>query len=171
MICPPREADTTRTVIEAIPVTTSSNWWTGLVHDRDDDSDEERLRLERLVENPGGYDRSHTWRIRPEFWEAERDAVTALDHHRVQGQSLPGDLPIDQHLTPREYVCIRKDDVRWVAPVRIDRPYKGECIRLYHWTPEGRLRQKWTVGRDWSELESLATRYWEQNLGACPLVD
>lgn len=141
-----------------MPVDSSNGWWTGLVRDRDHKTGEIRLRLERWVKNDHSIANPHTWRVRPDYWEDERDAVTAFTSRG--GRSPPGDLPINQRLTPMEYTRIRKDDTRWVAVVRVDRPLKGPCVRLYHWNPrDGAVRQKWTIGRDWSQLESLATRH------------
>ncbi len=158
MTCPPNEGKSNRTVLNTIPVAVSGDWWTGLVRDRDDKTEEERLRMERWVANKHGYSNPHTWRVRPDYWSAELNAVTQLE--RRKGQSPPGNLPLDSRLTPLEYVLVRRDETRWVAVVRLDRPYKGECLRLYHWNPaDGSVRQKWTVGRDWSQLTDLATRH------------
>ncbi|QSX00102.2 hypothetical protein [Haloterrigena alkaliphila] len=157
MTCLPYAADLDRTVLDTWTVDDSNDWWTGLVHDRDHDTGERRLRLERWVDNGNSCSNPHTWRVRPDFWEAERDAVATFE--RRGGRSPPARLPIDNRLTPLEYTCIRKDDTRWVAVVRVDRPYKSPCIRLYHWNPaDAALRQKWTVGRHWAELKDLATR-------------
>lgn len=96
--------------------------------------------------------------MRPDFWDDERDAVARLESRG--GRSPPGNLPINQRLRPLEYMRIRKDDTRWVAVVRVDRPFKGPCVRLYHFDPvERSVRQKWTIGRNWSQLRSLATRH------------
>jgi len=160
MTCPPRESDKSRTVIEAIPVDQSNGWWTGLVIDRDPDTGEIRHRLERWVENDHGYENPHTWRVRPDYWEGEQEAVQMLqDRH---GRFPPGNLPINQRLTPVEYWPVRRDEVRRVVAVRLDRPFKGECIRLYHWDQSDEsVRQKWTVGREWSRLSDLATHHVE----------
>jgi hypothetical protein len=145
-------------VLKTTTVDNSNGWWTGLVRDRDHETGETRLRLERWVNDGGSYNNPHTWRVRPDFWTAERDAVATLQQRG--GRTPPASLPIDDHLTPLEYTRIRKDDVRWVAVVRLDRPYGGECVRLYHWDPaDGAVRQKWTVGRHWSQLEDLAGRH------------
>lgn len=161
MTCLPRAADTDRTVRETTSVDNSDGWWTGLVRDRDHETGEIRLRLERWVKNSHSIDNPHTWRVRPDFWDAERDAV-----HRFQsqgGRSPPGDLPIDQHLTPLEYTLVRRDAARWVAVVRVDSPYNGDSTRLYHWDPsDGSVRQKWSIGRNWSKLENLASRHLKQ---------
>lgn len=158
MTCPPRTVQNGRTVIEAIPVDNSNGWWTGLVVDRDPETGENRHRLERWVENDHGYNNPHTWRVRPDFWADELEAVAALENNR--GRSPPGNLPIDQRLTPIEYKLVRTDETRRVAAVRIDRPLKGECIRLYHWDQSDEsVRQKWTIGRNWSRLSDLATRH------------
>lgn len=157
MTCPPKAAETARTVLEATPVDASDGWWTGLVRDRVEETGETRLRLERWVDNYGSYQNPHTWRVRPDFWAAERDAVATFQKNG--GQSPPGNLPIDQFLTPLEYARIRKDGTRWVAVVRLEGP-KGERVRLYHWDPvDESVRQKWTIGRDWEQLEALATRH------------
>jgi len=158
MMCLPRAADTDRTVLETTPVDASNGWWIGLVRDRDHETDEIRIRLERWVDDGGSYENPHTWRVRPDFWEEERFTVATFKQRG--GRSPPAGLPIDDHLTPLEYTRIRKDDARWVAVVRVDRPYKGECLRLYHWdAADASMRQKWTVGRYWSQLEDLATRH------------
>jgi len=158
MACVPHNADMDRTVKAAFPVDTTGNWWTGLVHDYDPTHNQERLRLERWVHDSNGYHCPHTWRIRPEFWPTERNAAQTLDNNPGNGDSPPGSLPISQRLTPQKYTLIRKDDTRWVAAVRISRPYKSDCVRLYHWTPSGKTRQKWTVGKDWHRISKLATR-------------
>lgn len=161
MTCPPREADRDRTVLEAIPVDRSDRWWTGLVRDRDETTGERRLRLERWVDNGHRYDNPHVWRVRREFWDDETTAVTNLESNG--GAQPPGNLPIDQRLSPVSYVRIRRDDRRWVAAVRVDRPLKGECVRLYHWNPgDGTVRQKWTVGRSWSKVQRRASRKLQQ---------
>ena len=158
MTCLPRQADTERTVLNAVPVDDSDGWGTGLVRDRDPRTGETRLRLERWKKNGRNYDNPHTWRVRPDFWDEECEAVS--NFKRFGGKSPPGDLPIDQYLSPTEYRLVRKDGDRWVAVVRLDRPYNGERIRLYHWNPrDGSVRQKWTIGRDWSELAALASRH------------
>lgn len=158
MMCIPRAADTARTVLKTMPVNASNDWWTGLVRDRDHETGETRLRLERWADNGGSYTNPHTWRVRPDFWEQERAAVATFKQQG--GRAPPANLPIDDHLTPLECMRIRKDDVRWVAIVRIDRPYRSECVRLYHWdSVDGSTRQKWTVGRYWSKVEDLATQH------------
>lgn len=158
MTCLPRAADTDRTVLETVPVGNENGWWTGLVRDRENETGEIRLRIERWVRNDHSIDNPHTWRVRPDFWDDERQAVSQMESRG--GHSPPGNLPIDQRLTPLEYIRIRKDDVRWVAVVRVDRPFKGPCIRLYHWNAaDESVRQKWTIGRNWNRIESLATRH------------
>lgn len=154
---PPAE-NSGRTVLETTTVDASDEWWTGLVRDREHDTGEIRLRLERWVENDHVLQNPHTWRVRPDFWGDEREAVQQFK--RFGGSSPPGMLPIDAHLTPREYDLIRKDDTRWVAVVRVESPYGGDKVRLYHWdASDGSVRQKWTVGRYWSKLANLATRH------------
>jgi len=154
MMCLPRAADLDRTVIEAIPVKQSSGWWTGLVRDRDHETGETRLRLERLVENQRGVDIPHVWRVRPDFWESERDAVNMLMNGG--GSAAPSSLPISDRYTPHEYIPIRKDDVRHVAVVRLQKP-SGWCTRLYHWDArDGSVRQKFTTGQPWDDLVSTA---------------
>jgi hypothetical protein len=157
MTCPPRAADSDRTVLETRPVDSSNDWWTGLVRDRDPQTGEHRLRLERWVDNGDRYDNPHTWRVRPDYWGQERTAVQTLEQHN--GRAPPADLPIDDRLTPLEYTQVRKDEQRWVAAVRVDRRYKDECLRLYHWDPADESnRQKWTIGRHWHQLEAIATK-------------
>lgn len=158
MTCPPYAVDDDRTVRFTASVDESNGWWTGLVSDQDQETGETRIRLERWVENGSGYQNPHVWRVRPDFWDAERAAVSTF--RRRGGRSPPDNLPIDEYLTPLEYSCIRKDDHRWVAIVRLNRPGKGECTRLYHWNvPDAAVRQKWTVNKSWSRLEELATQF------------
>lgn len=162
MKMPPRDDKRNRTILETVPVDNSNGWWTGLVRDRDDRTGERRLRLERWVENESPTN-PHTWRVRPEFWNGEREAVAQMKESG--GRRPPGDLPIDQRLKPLGYSCVRKNDDRWVAVVRLERPTRGECVRLYHWNPEnGAVRQKWTVGRQWSMLTDLASRHVRQTV-------
>jgi hypothetical protein len=154
----PRQADTARTVLNAVSVNASNGWWTGLVRDRDPRTGEIRLRLERWKKNGRKYDNPHTWRVRPDFWEEEAKAVSKFK--RLGGESPPGDLPIDEYLSPSEYRLIRKNESRWVAVVRVTDQYNNTRLRLYHWNRrDGSVRQKWTVGRDWSELKRLADRH------------
>jgi hypothetical protein len=156
MMCLPREIDLDRTVLETTAVQTSENWWTGLVRDRDHETGETRIRLERLVDNQTKIDMPHVWRVRPDFWSAERDAVTTLT--QTGGSTVPGDLPIDDWLTPREYIPIRHDDARRVAVVRVEKP-SGRCVRLYHWNAEtGAVRQKFTTGQSWNRLVDEANK-------------
>ena len=154
MTCIPREADANREVLKTDPVDDSNGWWTGLVWDRNHDTGEVRIRIERWVENKRGFDNPHTWRIRPDFWEEEHTAVSDLELGK--GEVPPDSLPVDNYLTPRRYRLVRKDGVRWVAAVLVERPEKGECVRLYHWDSDGRVRQKWTVGKHWPELVKKA---------------
>jgi len=160
MTCLPRAADRTRTVLETTAVDNSNDWWTGLVQDRDPETGERRLRLERWKDNGGTYDNPHTWRVRPDFWGEERAAV---DTFRQQGgrPSLT-DLPIDDYLTPLEALRVRKDEVRWVEVVRVQYPQGYDKVRIYHWDPDDEsTRQKWTVGRNWSQVQDVATRLLE----------
>lgn len=155
MTCLPRAVDRNRTVLETIPVKTSSNWWTGLVRDRDHDTGETRLRLERLVENQSGIRMPHVWRVRPDCWEAERNAVSRL---KVSGGLTDTtNLPISDRFTLHEYIPIRNKRKRRVAAVRIEKPSSKEQIRLYHWDPEdGSIRQKFTTGQSWGDLVAKA---------------
>jgi hypothetical protein len=154
MTCLPRAIDLDRTVLETTPVQTSGDWWTGLVRDRDHESGEIRLRLERLVDNQHRVDIPHVWRVRPDFWSTERDAVSLLK--QSGGSTAPDNLPISDRYTPREYIPIRNDDVRRVAVVRLEKP-GGQCIRLYHWDPvDGAVRQKFTTGNSWQTLVQKA---------------
>lgn len=158
MTCLPKEADTDRTVLNTVSVNISDGWWTGLVRDRAPQSGETRLRLERWSKNGRSYDNPHNWRVRRDFWDEECEAVS--NFQKFGGDPPPGTLPIDQYLSPIEYRRVRKDEDRWVAVVQIDRPYKSRCTRLYHWDPlDGSVRQKWTIGRDWSQLKNLASRH------------
>lgn len=157
MTCPPRAADTDRTVLQTTTVNANNGWWTGIVQDRDPDG-ETRLQLERWVNNEGEYDNPHTWRVRPDFWNEERATVSRFQQEA--GRNGPTNLPIDDYLTPLEAKRVRKDDVRWVEVVRVANSSGYEKVRIYHWDPaDGSTRQKWTVGQTWSQLEDLATRH------------
>jgi len=157
MTCLPRAVDLDRTVIEAVPIKTSSDWWTGLVRDRDHETGDIRLRLERLVQDQSGVKIPHVWRVRPDYWELERDAVAMLESQG--GIDDTADLPISDRYDVREYVPIRTDEVRRVVVVRMDKPSSGECIRLYHFdAQDGSVRQKFTTGQPWSELVDVADR-------------
>jgi hypothetical protein len=154
MMCLPREIDLDRTVLETTAVQTSEDWWTGVVRDRDHETGEERIRLERLVANPNKVDMPHVWRVRPDFWTQEWKAVVSLEHG--DGYETPGTLPIDDWLTPREYIPIRNNATRRVAVVRVQ-TQSGERVRLYHWDPDsGAVRQKFTTGQPWNELVDVA---------------
>jgi hypothetical protein len=154
MTCLPREGDLDRTVLETMPVQNTGKWWTGVVRDRDHESGEIRIRLERWVDNDHGPDNPHTWRIRPDYWAEEREAVEALEQGR--GRAAPSDLSINGRYTPREYIPVRNESARRVAVVRLKKKY-GESVRLYHWDPtNGAVRQKFTTGKYWSDLVKLA---------------
>lgn len=115
------------------------------------------------VENDGDWQLPHTWRVRPSFWEEECAAVDAIEDDILANDDVPASLPLDQRLTVKSYYCVRKDEARWVAVVEVDHPYKSRQTRLYHWSPEGRTRQKWTVGKHWSRLRDIATRLLENH--------
>lgn len=156
MKCLPRKIDLPRTVLKAVPAHVNDSWWTGIVRDRSHKTGEVRLRLERLVENSDGVTDPHVWRVRPDFWLEEQQAVTTLKHQG--GSDVPGDLPIHERYTPREYVPVRHDDTRRVVAVRLDKP-SGRCIRLYHWdADDGTVYQKFTTGQHWDDLTTYANR-------------
>lgn len=156
MTCLPRAAEADRTVLETVPVDDSNGWWTGLVRDRDHETGEIRLRMERWVRDPPNHGNPHTWRVRPDFWAEERDAVADFD--RQGGTSPLRSLPISDRFDVLAHRRVRKDDVRWVAVVRLNPPHKAPLTRLYHWDPtDGAVRQKWTVGQHWGRLQELAT--------------
>lgn len=163
MTRPPEELDRRRTVLATVTIDHSDGWWTGIVYYRDEETKEKCYRLERLVENDGDWDAPHVWRIRPSFWNAERAAVDAVEGGMLADDEVPANLPLDQRLTPRSYYCVRKDEKRWVAVVEVDQPYKSRKTRLYHWSPEGRTRQKWTVGKHWSQIRDVTTRLLEND--------
>jgi len=163
MTCPPKQSTSDRTVEEAISVGDSGKWWTGLVLDTDPDSGERRIRLERWVRNGHSHNNPHTWRVRPDYWAEEMAAITSLKQDG--GHSPPGDLPIDERYSVSEYLPIRRDDTRRVVAVRLDRPFKSDTLRLYHFDPTTqRVRQKWSVGRDWERISKLATRHVRQTV-------
>lgn len=85
MTCPPKRADLDRTVINATPVDQSNGWWTGLVRDRAGKTGEVRLRLERYPPNNQKNRPEHTWRIRTDYWDAEREAIELFD--RIGGET------------------------------------------------------------------------------------
>jgi hypothetical protein len=149
--------DARREVLDAIPVDVSDGWWTGIVRDREYETGENRLRLERWTESEGGPERPHVWRVRPDYWADEKEAVDRFQ--KYGGSSPPGNLPIDQSLTPEESRTVRKDDARWVAVVEVSKPWGNDVTRLYHWDiRDGSTKQKWTVGKSWSTLARKATR-------------
>jgi hypothetical protein len=151
MMCLPRAVDLDRTVLKTTAVHTSGDWWTGLVRDHDHESGETRLRLERLVENENSVDIPHVWRVRPDFWERERSAVSALK--QGDGFAAPSDLPIHGRYTAHKYVPVRTDEVRRVAAVRLEKPSGYQCTRLYHWdADDDTVCQKFTAGQPWSDL-------------------
>lgn len=147
-----------RTVLDSTTITRSNDWWTGIVHDRNPRTGEERLRLERMtLDSTRGWTNIHTWRIRPEYWSEERRAVARFQNGA--GTIDTPSLPLHPDLTATRYLRVRKDHDRWVAVVEIERPYNSSCTRLYHWDPDdGTTRQKWTIGRDWTRGQNLATR-------------
>lgn len=156
MMCLPRAVDLNRTVLETTAIETYGDWWMGIVRDRDHKSGETRLRLERLVKNDSGVDMPHVWRVRPDFWQRERGAVSTLK--RGGGAPAPETLPISNRFTPREYIDVRCDGKRHVAAVRLQKP-SGQCIRLYHWDPDtDAVRQKFTTGQSWNKLAQVASR-------------
>ncbi|GGN25361.1 hypothetical protein [Halarchaeum nitratireducens] len=157
MTCPPKRADLARTVINATAVDESNGWWTGLVRDRVHDTGEVRLRLERYPPNNSKNRPEHTWRVRPEYWDSERDAVEMFEQYG--GETPTGVLPIDDFYTVKEHLPIRKEPTRRVSLVRLEKNWGQTVTRLYHWDPrDGATKQKWTIGRNWDHLSTLATR-------------
>ncbi|GAB7095625.1 hypothetical protein JCM30237_27790 [Halolamina litorea] len=153
---PARAVDLNRTVLETVAVDDSGDWWTGVVRYRPRHGSGSRLRLERYVENGGGVQLAHRWRVRSEFWTDERDAVARF---RKYGGDSPPALPISDFFDVREYTEIRNDRTRWVGVSRIEGQYGRDKARLYHWDPSDRTtEQKWTVGKHWSRLARVATR-------------
>ena len=155
-----------RTVLEQTTVSKDDEWWTVVVRDRDPRTGQVRLRLERLVlDATEGWKLVHSWRVRPEFWEEEVRAVARFQNGAGTTSAPP--TPTDPDLDVTRYLRVRKDDTRWVAVVRVERPYSYPCTRLYHWhLPEGTTRQKWTVGRDWSRASDIASRQGDRLLTA-----
>lgn len=152
----PTAALDSRTVTETIAIDHSDGWWTGLVRDRLHGHTTERLRLERLVHNPGGWQLQHQWRIRPEFWAHERRAVAQFQ--RTGGDDAPARLPIDDYLTPLEYTQLRRTETGGeIGIVKLSSTY-GTRTRLYHWDGDGKTRQRWTVGRHWDRLTRRVAR-------------
>lgn len=147
-----------RTVLDSTTIDRSEQWWTGLVRDRDPDTGEVRVRLERAtLDATDGWTLVHRWRLRPEYWADER---TAVERFQAGGgrTDVPA-TPVDSRFDVTRYLKIRKDDQRWVAVVELDRPYKSPCTRLYHWElPDEARRQSWTIGRNWSKTVLLADR-------------
>jgi len=157
MTCPPNLADLNRTVLEATPVDRSNGWWTGLVRDRYAPTGEIRLRLERYPPDNPKNRPEHTWRIRKDFWQTEREAVKIFK--RKGGEEPAGVLPISNFYTVKEELPIREDSSRRISLVRIEKNWGRTSDRLYHWDPEdGSVKQKWTVGKQWNRLSNLATR-------------
>lgn len=153
---PARVIDLDRTVLETVAVDDSGDWWTGVVRYRPRHGGDSRLRLERYVKDGADVRLAHRWRVRPEFWTDERDAVSQFRKH---GGGSPPALPISDFFDVREYTEIRNDRARWVGVSRIEGQYGGDKTRLYHWDPaDGTTEQKWTVGKHWSQLARLATR-------------
>lgn len=146
---------TDRQIIESTTVDNSNGWWTGVVRDRHPRTGSERVRLERHAPDSDMNRPQHKWRIRPDFWPAERNAVARFE--RGQGSPAPATLPLHPRLDATRYLEIRRDDHRWVAVVEVDRPKKGLCTRLYHWDASDRSRaQSWTVGEYWTRVTSTA---------------
>lgn len=51
----------------------------------------------------------HTWRIQPDYWDAEREAVELFD--RIGGETPTGVLPIDDFYTVKKHFPIREDQL------------------------------------------------------------
>lgn len=147
-----------RTVISSTTISKSDEWWMGVVRDRDPETGELRVRLERMtLDAEEGWKNIHTWRVRPEFWNAERKAVAKFQ--RGAGRTPPASTPVDATYTVTRYLKVRKDADRWVAVVELERPWGRPCTRLYHWRmPDETTCQKWTIGTDWTRARDLATR-------------
>lgn len=157
MTCPAKRADLNRTVINATPVDQSNGWWTGIVRDRADKTGETRLRLERYPPDNPKNRPEHTWRIRPDYWDTEREAVEQFD--RLGGKKPTDVLPIDDFYTVRKHLPIREERTRRVSVVLIENKWGHTSKRLYHWDPrDDSTKQKWTIGKEWNHLSSLATR-------------
>lgn len=152
---PPARGD--RTVIDSETIRADDDWWEGIVVDRDHESGERRVRLERATCDDGGAWRNvHVWRVRPDYWEDERRAVARFISGA--GETSPPAVPVDPWLTVNRYLRVRKDDHRWVAVLEVVRPNKGPCTRLYHWrVRDGATCQKWTTGESWGRAEAAAT--------------
>lgn len=152
----PKRANLNRKVIDATAITESDGWWTGIVRDRVHETGETRLRLERHKNNGGRVDTPHTWRLRPEYWADERDAVDRFE--KVGGSSPPAGLPVSDYLEVTEYEEIRSEDGKSIAVVEVEKPTRGRSTRLYHFTSDGTVRQKWTVSKkDWDRVKRRAT--------------
>ncbi len=155
-----------RTVLERTTVSKDDEWWVAVVRDRAPRTGDIRIRLERLVRDATeGWTLVHSWRVRPEFWREEMRAVARFQNGA--GSTSPPSTPTDPDLDVTRYLRVRKDDERWVAVVRVERPYSYPCTRLYQWElPDETTRQKWTVGRDWARASDIATRQVDQLLTA-----
>lgn len=133
-------------------------WWTGLVWDQAPRTGEERLRLMRAVRNQSGWQSKQTWRLRPDYWSAEAEAVAKVQNGG--GRTDPPATPTDPTINVKRYLEVRRDGTRWVAAVRAFNENKGRTqTRLYHWDPDAwARRQCWTVGPTWKKVKPLAAR-------------
>jgi hypothetical protein len=147
-----------REILSSTTINQNDGWWVGVVRDRDPRTGTIRIRLERLRNDArAGWKVIHHWRVRPEYWEAECDAVSRFQ--RGAGTTTPPMTPVHDEVDVLRYLPVRKDEHRWVAVVKVTRPYGSPCTRLYHWeVPSGSLRQKWTICGQWERIRDAATR-------------
>lgn len=145
-----------REVLEVKTIDKSDEWWMGVVRD-EHETGEIRVRLEREAWNSKNrsWSNVHVWRVRPEFWKDEVDAVKKVEEGL--GEKPPW-TPVDETIDVLEYVKVRKDDSRWVAAVEADsHNWWNSKTRLYHWDPnDGTRRQSWTVGKNWHKAKRAA---------------
>ncbi|KAB1196347.1 MULTISPECIES: hypothetical protein [Haloferax] len=147
-----------REILDVKTIDKSDNWWMGVVRDLYLETGEIRVRLEREAwdSNQGAWRNVHVWRVRPEFWNAEVDAVSRVQ--KGLGESPPW-TPVDETIDVLEYVKVRKDEHRWVAAVEAkSHNWWNSKTRLYHWDPDdGTRKQSWTVGKNWYKAKRAAS--------------
>lgn len=160
------ESDEGRTVIDVQTISANGQWWSGIVHDRERTSGEERVRLEmRLCDAVKGWSGKHTWRVRPDYWAEERELVDSFGHREIGG-NVPAN-PLDTNCKVNGFRTVRKSDRRWVALVEMSYSC-GYRRRLYHWElPAGersqpqnwRRRQVWNTNKQWDRTKRVANRW------------
>lgn len=156
-VTPPIEI--TRTVETSTTIDRSSEWWSMVVDDRTEYG-ERRVRLELYYQDTTeGWKRIHTWRVRPDYWDAEVDAVAAFRQGSGGSGRVPAN-PIDPYLDVHRFQTVRKEHGRWVAVAEVsERGSSYRKTRLYHWSlPDESHCQSWNVNWTWDNARSLATR-------------